>query len=46
MPAEELVEIRHEVAHMQLPSISTLRIAAQQAMSWIKQSYWLPQVLS
>lgn len=38
-----LVDIRHESTHNELPSLSTLRIAAQQALTWLRQRYWTAQ---
>jgi len=38
-----LVEVRHEATHNRLPSLAVLRIAAQQAMLWLHEHYWLPQ---
>ena len=40
----ELIDIRHDVAHMLLPSVATLKLACQRALAWIKASYWDPQV--
>ena len=38
-----LVELRHECTHNRLPSLSTLRLAADQALLWLHQYYWQPQ---
>lgn len=38
-----LVDIRHEVAHKELPSISYLQLASQQALEWLKLQYWEAQ---
>lgn len=38
-----LVDIRHESTHNELPSLSTLRIAAHQALTWLRQRYWTAQ---
>ncbi len=42
LPAS-LVEIRHESTHNRLPSVPILRIAADQAMLWLHERYWLSQ---
>ena len=39
-----LVEIRHEATHNRLPSLQALNIASDQALLWLHQSYWLPQL--
>ncbi|KAI5056506.1 hypothetical protein GOP47_0028324 [Adiantum capillus-veneris] len=38
-----LVDIRHEVAHQELPSLSYLRLASQEAIDWLKGHYWEAQ---
>ena len=38
-----MVELRHESTHNRLPSLSRLRLAADQALLWLHQHYWLPQ---
>jgi len=35
-----LVDVRHEAAHNELPSLSLLRLAAQQALLWLQHYYW------
>lgn len=35
-----LVDIRHEATHNELPSLSTLQLAARQALDWLVQQYW------
>ena len=42
LPAS-LVEMRHECTHNRLPTISSLRLAAEQALLWLHEHYWLPQ---
>jgi hypothetical protein len=41
-----LVDIRHEVTHNIMPSISTLRLSARKALEWLKQEYWDSQAAS
>lgn len=38
-----LVDIRHESTHNELPSLSTLRIAADEALKWLRKHYWATQ---
>uniref|UniRef100_A0A0G4F9E5 Uncharacterized protein n=1 Tax=Chromera velia CCMP2878 TaxID=1169474 RepID=A0A0G4F9E5_9ALVE len=38
-----LVDIRHEATHMQVPSLSALRIGAETALSYLEERHWLPQ---
>eukprot|EP00249_Psilotum_nudum_P011578 c23251_g1_i1 orf=1888-4143(+) len=38
-----LVDIRHEVAHKELPGIAFLRQASKQALEWLKVRYWEAQ---
>ncbi|MCO5581228.1 hypothetical protein L7F22_035106 [Adiantum nelumboides] len=38
-----LVDIRHEVAHQELPSLSYLRLASKEAIDWLKVHYWEAQ---
>lgn len=40
-----LVDIRHEVAHQELPSLSYLRVASKEALEWLKVHYWEAQNL-
>ena len=35
-----LVAIRHEATHNELPSLSQLRLGADRAVAWLKESYW------
>eukprot|EP00878_Enallax_costatus_P031813 GHUV01034861.1.p1 GENE.GHUV01034861.1~~GHUV01034861.1.p1 ORF type:complete len:167 (+),score=22.92 GHUV01034861.1:440-940(+) len=35
-----LVDIRHESTHNELPSLSTLQLAARQALDWLVTQYW------
>lgn len=35
-----LVDVRHEATHNELPSLSTLQLAARQALDWLIQQYW------
>ena len=39
-----LVELRHECTHNRLPSLGRLRLAADQALLWLHEHYWLPQI--
>lgn len=41
-----LVDVRHEAAHNELPSLSLLRQAATEALTWLKEYYWERQRLS
>ena len=38
-----LVELRHECTHNQLPSLGRLRHAAEHALLWLHEHYWLRQ---
>ena len=38
-----LVELRHECTHNRLPSLANVRLAAEQALLWLHQHYWMPQ---
>lgn len=38
-----LVELRHDCTHNRLPSLDRLRVAADQALLWLHEHYWLPQ---
>ncbi|WPT11002.1 Pre-rRNA-processing protein las1 [Picochlorum sp. SENEW3] len=38
-----LVDIRHESTHNELPSLSVLRVAAKQALEWLRTKYWQAQ---
>ncbi|GAQ78540.1 hypothetical protein KFL_000140610 [Klebsormidium nitens] len=38
-----LVDIRHEAVHNELPSLPLLRMAGQQALSWLEANYWSAQ---
>ncbi|KAF9416186.1 rRNA-processing protein las1 [Podila epigama] len=40
------VELRHTATHDYLPSLAILRSATQQALAWINQNYWNPQLVS
>ncbi|KAG0024452.1 rRNA-processing protein las1 [Entomortierella chlamydospora] len=40
------VELRHTATHDYLPSLAILRSAAQQALAWINDNYWIPQLVS
>lgn len=35
-----LVDIRHEATHHELPSLPLLRLGVQQALGWLKDTYW------
>lgn len=39
------IDIRHEATHNRLPSIGILRIMTKQALDWLQQRYWEPQLL-
>jgi hypothetical protein len=39
-PSRSVVDLRHEAAHHELPSLQMLRIGNQQALEWLKFSYW------
>lgn len=38
-----LVDLRHEATHNELPSLPLLRLAACQALAWLRACYWQPQ---
>ena len=38
-----LVDLRHECTHQRLPSLASLRLAADEALLWLHEHYWLPQ---
>ncbi|WIA15523.1 hypothetical protein OEZ85_002158 [Tetradesmus obliquus] len=38
-----LVDVRHEATHNELPSLSTLQLAAKQALDWLVAQYWQRQ---
>lgn len=40
----ELVEIRHQACHNDLPSLSFLKYASRDALAWLKGWYWEPQL--
>lgn len=40
-----MVEIRHDVTHGRLPSLSYLRLAAKDALRWLGVHYWGPQAM-
>ena len=35
-----MVDVRHEAAHNELPSLALLRLAAKQALTWLTEYYW------
>ncbi len=35
-----IVDLRHESAHNQLPSLSVLRFAAKHLLAWLRSNYW------
>lgn len=35
-----LVDVRHEAAHNELPTLPLLRSAASHALTWLKGHYW------
>ncbi|KAF2264800.1 Las1-domain-containing protein [Lojkania enalia] len=37
-----LLEIRHRIVHRHLPTLSTLKLVAQEALDWLWQWYWWP----
>lgn len=37
-----LVDLRHEGTHDELPSVGVLELAIEQAMAWLRQTYWEP----
>ncbi|KAG0029814.1 rRNA-processing protein las1 [Podila clonocystis] len=40
------VELRHTATHDYLPSLTILRSATHQALAWINENYWKPQLVS
>ena len=38
-----LVDLRHECTHQRLPSLAGLRLAADEALLWLHEQYWMPQ---
>lgn len=38
-----LVDLRHEATHNELPSLPLLRLAALQALGWLRACYWQAQ---
>ncbi|KAG9325404.1 hypothetical protein KVV02_002640 [Mortierella alpina] len=40
------VELRHTATHDYLPSLTILRSATNQALAWINDNYWIPQLVS
>ncbi|KAG0209077.1 rRNA-processing protein las1 [Mortierella sp. NVP41] len=40
------VELRHTATHDYLPSLAILRSATNQALAWINDNYWMPQLVS
>ena len=38
-----LVDVRHEASHNELPTLPLLRLAAQQALAWLRAAYWQRQ---
>ncbi|KAG0350248.1 rRNA-processing protein las1 [Podila minutissima] len=40
------VELRHTATHDYLPSLTILRSATHQALAWINENYWMPQLVS
>lgn len=41
-----LVDVRHEATHNELPSLSTLQLAAKQALDWLVGQYWCAELHS
>lgn len=39
-----LIEIRHNASHKELPLLSTLRLAAVEALKWLQTHYWERQL--
>lgn len=39
-----LVDVRHEGSHNALPSLPLLRLAAAQALNWLRAAYWRRQL--
>ena len=38
-----LVDVRHEASHNELPALPLLRLAARQALAWLRAAYWQRQ---
>jgi hypothetical protein len=38
------VDVRHDATHGELPSFDVLKYAADEAMRWLENTYWLPQL--
>lgn len=38
-----LVDVRHQSTHNELPSLPTLRLAAEQSLRWLQGGYWARQ---
>ncbi|GAX85565.1 hypothetical protein CEUSTIGMA_g12980.t1 [Chlamydomonas eustigma] len=38
-----VVDLRHDAAHHELPSLYMLRLGARQALEWLRNSYWAAQ---
>ncbi|EGG15269.1 las1-like protein [Cavenderia fasciculata] len=43
MPSE-FVDLRHEISHGRLPSLSLLRIMSKMAFAWVEDTYWKAQL--
>ena len=41
---EYIVAIRHSATHGKLPSFEFATLAALQALQWLKENYWIPQL--
>ncbi|CAN8256548.1 unnamed protein product [Cochlearia groenlandica] len=39
----KLIDLRHEGSHRELPALSVLRDASEEALEWLKSYYWEPQ---
>ncbi|XP_010519821.1 PREDICTED: pre-rRNA-processing protein las1 [Tarenaya hassleriana] len=39
----KLIDLRHEGSHRELPALSVLRDASDEALEWLKSYYWEPQ---
>eukprot|EP00475_Leptophrys_vorax_P030411 TRINITY_DN45528_c0_g2_i1.p1 TRINITY_DN45528_c0_g2~~TRINITY_DN45528_c0_g2_i1.p1 ORF type:complete len:393 (-),score=106.53 TRINITY_DN45528_c0_g2_i1:50-1069(-) len=37
------VELRHQAAHNNIPSLSVLKLCAMKALEWLEERYWEPQ---
>ncbi|VVB14256.1 unnamed protein product [Arabis nemorensis] len=40
----KLIDLRHEGSHRELPALSVLRDATDEALEWLKSYYWEPQM--